>query len=63
MVDDPEEQLSGALKFSYLVNDDYGLVAAEGRITPLPHPDHQAFVKVLRPVLDKVMVIDYWTKK
>jgi len=28
----------------------------------LPHPDHKAFVEVLKPVLDDVTVIDYWTK-
>lgn len=33
---DPEEQLSGALKFSYLVKDDYGVVAAEADIRPAP---------------------------
>jgi hypothetical protein len=27
----------------------------------LPHPAHQAFVEVLKPFLDKVLVIDYWT--
>lgn len=26
----------------------------------LPHPDHQAFVEILKPQLDKVLVIDYW---
>jgi len=26
----------------------------------LPHPDHQAFVKKLKPILDKVVVLDYW---
>jgi len=26
----------------------------------LPHPAHKAFVDVLKPHLDKVMVIDYW---
>jgi hypothetical protein len=26
----------------------------------LPHPAHKAFVEVLKPHLDKVMVIDYW---
>jgi hypothetical protein len=26
----------------------------------LPHPAHMAFVEVLKPVLDKVLVIDYW---
>jgi len=33
----------------------------EGRATYLPHPAHQAFVTKLRPILDDVMVIDYWT--
>lgn len=28
----------------------------------LVHPDHQAFVEVLKPYLDKVTVVDYWTK-
>ena len=27
----------------------------------LPHPDHKAFVKVLEPILDDVLVVDYWT--
>jgi len=34
LTDDPEEQLSGALKFSYLVKDDYGVVSAEAMIRP-----------------------------
>lgn len=29
----------------------------------LPHPAHKAFVDVLTPHLDKVLVIDYWTQK
>ncbi len=29
----------------------------------LPHPAHQAFVGVLKPHLEKVMVIDYWAAK
>lgn len=28
----------------------------------LPHPDHQAFGKVLGPHLDKVLVLDYWAE-
>lgn len=32
----------------------------EGRAAYLPHPDHQAFVEVLKPVLDKVRVLDFW---
>ena len=34
----------------------------EDREIYLPHPDHQAFVEVLKPVLDDVTVIDYWTE-
>ncbi len=29
----------------------------------LPHPAHKAFGEILGPHLDKVMVLDYWTKK
>jgi len=32
------------------------------RAVYLPHPDHKAFGDVLKPILDKVLVIDYWTK-
>ncbi|MBM4154072.1 MAG: Dabb family protein [Lentisphaerae bacterium] len=35
---------------------------AEARDAYLPHPDHKAFVDVLKPVLDKVLVVDYWAK-
>lgn len=34
-----------------------------GREIYLPHPAHKAFVEVLKPVLDKVLVIDYWAGK
>lgn len=34
----------------------------EDRDTYLPHPAHKAFVDVLKPHLDKVLVIDYWAK-
>jgi hypothetical protein len=29
----------------------------------LVHPDHKAFVEVLKPHLDKVTVIDYWASR
>ncbi len=32
------------------------------RAVYLPHPAHKAFGAVLKPYLDKVLVIDYWTK-
>lgn len=28
----------------------------------LPHPDHEAFVKLVGPVLDDVIAFDYWTR-
>ncbi|MEO0734770.1 MAG: Dabb family protein [Bacteroidota bacterium] len=35
----------------------------EDRATYLPHPAHQAFVEVLKPHLDEVLVVDYWTQQ
>lgn len=29
----------------------------------LPHPAHQEFVSKLKPILDDVMVVDYWADK
>lgn len=29
----------------------------------LPHPDHKAFGSTLKPHLEKVLVVDYWTSK
>jgi len=34
----------------------------EGRDVYLPHPDHKAFVEVLVPHMEDVLVIDYWTR-
>ena len=34
----------------------------QDRAVYLPHPAHKAFGEVLHPYLDKVLVIDYWTK-
>lgn len=34
----------------------------KGRDAYLPHPAHKEFVKLLRPQLDKVLVIDYVAK-
>lgn len=28
----------------------------------LPHPDHEAFGALLRPYLEKVLVVDYWQR-
>ena len=35
----------------------------EDRDIYLPHPEHKAFVDVLGPHLDKVLVLDYWATK
>jgi hypothetical protein len=35
----------------------------KGRDEYLPHPDHKEFGKLVGPHLDKVLVVDYWTKK
>lgn len=34
-----------------------------GRSAYLPHPAHKAFVELMKPHLDKVLVIDYWAGK
>ena len=34
----------------------------DGRAEYLPHADHRAFVDVLKPVLDKVRVMDFWAQ-
>lgn len=34
-----------------------------GRDKYLPHPDHQAFVQIVRPVLEDVLVFDYWAER
>jgi len=50
LTDDPEQQLSGALKFSYLVQDDYGVIAAEAKLAPAP--DTSPNPKVRRPLVE-----------
>lgn len=35
----------------------------EGLEKYLPHPAHQAFVELLKPTLEKALVIDYWSGK
>jgi hypothetical protein len=36
---------------------------AKGRDAYLPHPAHQEFVTLVKPHLEKVLVVDYWTMK
>ena len=37
-----------------------GFKSEADRAIYLPHPDHVAFGNILKPVLDKVLVVDYW---
>ena len=34
----------------------------EDRAVYLPHPDHKAFVSLIGPSVDDVLVVDYWSK-
>lgn len=52
------EGLDKGFTHSFVVTFD----SEEGRAIYLPHPDHQAFVEVLKPHLEDVLVIDYWVK-
>ena len=33
-----------------------------GREVYLPHPDHKTFVDLIKPHMEKVLVIDYWAQ-
>jgi hypothetical protein len=35
----------------------------KGREVYLPHIEHTKFVDIVKPILDDVCVVDYWTKK
>lgn len=52
------ENLNQGLTHCFLVT----FTSEKDRDAYLVHPDHQAFVEVLKPHLDKVTVVDYWTK-
>ncbi|MEP2307980.1 Dabb family protein, partial [Rhodopirellula bahusiensis] len=53
------EGLNDGLSHCFLVSFE----SEEDRETYLPHPAHKAFVEVLKPHLEKVVVIDYWADK
>lgn len=54
----PEELAHGYTHCFFL-----SFASEKDRAIYLPHPAHMAFGDVLRPILDKVMVFDYWTGK
>jgi hypothetical protein len=53
------ENLNQGLTHCFLVT----FSSDKDRDTYLTHPDHLAFVEILKPHLDKVTVIDYWAMK
>lgn len=53
------ENLNQGLTHCFLVT----FSSEKDRDAYLIHPDHKAFVEVLKPHLDKVTVIDYWAKE
>lgn len=50
------ENLNTGLTHCFLVS----FASEKDREVYLPHPEHEAFVKVLMPHLDKAVVVDYW---
>lgn len=53
------EGLNDGFTHAYFLTFD----SEEDRAVYLPHPDHKAFGATLTPHLDKVLVVDYWTKE
>lgn len=57
-VNNSPEGLNDGLTHCFLVS----FADEAGREAYLPHPAHQAFVKVLKPHLEKAVVVDYWAE-
>jgi hypothetical protein len=53
------EKISDGFTHCFLVTFD----TAKARDAYLPHPAHKAFAESLKPILDKVLVVDYVAKK
>jgi hypothetical protein len=53
------EGLSQGLTHAFLLT----FRTEEDRDAYLPHPAHKEFGQLLRPILDKVTVVDYWAAK
>ncbi len=51
------ENLNKGFTHGFLLTFD----SEEARDVYLPHPDHKAFGAIVGPVLEDVMVFDYWT--
>ena len=57
-INNSPEGLDRGLTHCYLITFN----SEEDRTTYLPHPDHQAFVKLLDGIIEEAVVVDYWTK-
>jgi quinol monooxygenase YgiN len=55
--DNSPEMLSKGFTHCFLVTFE----SEEARKTYLPHAAHQEFVMLVKPLVEDVMVIDYWT--
>ncbi len=53
------ENLSLGLTHGFLVT----FKSEKDRDAYLPHPEHQKFVDLVKPRVEKVVVFDYWAKK
>ncbi len=58
-VNNSPEGLDGGLTHCFLVT----FKSEADRDAYLPHPEHKAFVEVLKPHLEKATVVDYWAKR
>ncbi len=57
-VNNSPEGLDKGLTHCFLVT----FLSEQDRETYLPHPDHQAFVKLVGPYVKDVTVVDYWAQ-
>ena len=53
-----EENLAQGYTHCFLLT----FLSEADRAAYLPHPDHKAFGALLGPVLEKVLVVDYWAE-
>lgn len=58
-INNSPEELNQGFTHCFFVS----FLSEKGRAIYLPHPAHKAFGTILQPILDKVLVIDYWTGK
>ena len=58
-VNNSPEKHSAGFTHCFMVTFD----SEEGRAAYLPHPEHQAFVELLKPILDAPRVLDFWAHK